>query len=492
MTLITKSKYLDGIQCPGFLWLRMNDPSKIPEMNDEALHRMDEGTKVGQMATGLYPNGIGVPEEFKENLDKTEELLSERKALFEPGFKVKTEWGEIFARLDVLVPAGKDEWDIVEVKGGTKVKDLNVEDVAFQKYVCEKAGLKIRKCFLCHVNNEFVKSGEIDLKEFFVVEDICDKVDELYESVEGNLERLFEVIALPGCPKVTSEDILNAEYSNILIDEFYDSLPEENVFELYKIRKTKALELYEKGILKIKDIPEHFKMTDKQEIQAKCSLSGKSHGDCEKIKEFLDGLKYPLYYLDFETFSTVVPIFDKTKPYQHIPFQFSLHVVDKKGAEPRQVSFLADGGKDPRKKFLQELKDNLGDKGSIIVYSESFEKGRIKESIGAFPEVEEWGNGILDRVVDLLKPFRNFHYYHPKQKGSASIKNVLPIFSNDVNYKDLIISNGMDASISYYKSHFEKTSDGEKKKIRYALEKYCELDTYAEVLLVNGLREVVK
>jgi len=251
------------------------------------------------------------------------------------------------------------------------------------------------------------------------------------------------------------------------------------------------MELYQRGVIKIKDLPDNFKLTDKQKIQRKQAGTNTHHADKDKIKSFLDSLEYPLYYLDFETFSTVIPLFDGAKPYQQIPFQFSLHVVKKKGDKPKHITFLADGGKDPREDFIKELKKSLGNKGDIVVYNERFERGRIKECAESFPEFEEWSQKILDRIVDLLHPFKNFHFYHPKQKGSASIKKVLPIFSNDVKYDDLVITNGEDASISYYKSHYSNVPANEKAKIREALEKYCELDTFAEIVLVEELEKII-
>jgi len=488
--LLTKSLYLAGVDCQAYLWLLANDPAKIPEPNSEAKHRMEQGTIVGELATKLYPVGLKMPTSFKENLDKTKKSLEERKPLFEAGFKHKTEDGEIYARIDILLPAGEDEWDIVEVKSGTKVKEINVHDVSFQKYVCEKSGLKIRKCFLCHINNKFVKNGEIDVKGLFVIEDVCEDVDEKYVYVGNKIKELFDVIKLKECPKVMPDEILTAEYDNIAIDDFYDSLPEENVFQLYNIRKKKAMDLYQRGVIQIKDIPTNFKLTDKQKVQKSCAGCDDHYADKNEISSFLGSLEYPHYYLDFETFNTAIPLFDNSKPYQQIPFQYSLHVVREKGSEPIHISFLAEAGEDPRDKFMQSLKKNLGDKGSIIVYNERFEKGVIKDCSEALPDYEEWCKNILERIVDLLHPFKNFHFYHPKQKGSASIKKVLPIFSEDVNYGDLVIANGSDASVSYYKSHFEDVPKEEKKKIREALEKYCELDTYAEIVLVEGLEKI--
>tara|TARA_Y100000034_G_C6902343_1_gene417635 strand:- start:1945 stop:3426 length:1482 start_codon:yes stop_codon:yes gene_type:complete len=489
---LTKSKYVSGVDCQALLWLLVNDPEKIPELNSEIKHRMEQGTVVGELAKKLYPEGINVSTDFKENLKQTKELLKKRKPLFEAGFLHNLDEGNIFARIDILFPVGKDEWDIIEVKSGTKVKNINLHDVSFQKYICEKEGLKIRNCFLCHINNEYVKKGEIDVKEFFSIEDISEKINEdVY--VGNKIKELFNVIKLKKCPKATPEEILEAEYSNVAIDEFYDSLPEENVFQLYNIRRKKAMqELYQRGIIKIKDIPSDFKLTDKQQIQRKQAGKRTHHVDNEKIKDFLESLMYPLYYLDFETFNSAIPLFDNSKPYQQIPFQFSLHVVKEKGFEPEHFSFLSEGKEDPREEFIKILKDNLGDKGSIVVYNERFEKGIIKECGEAFPDYEEWCSGIIERIVDLLHPFKNFHFYNPKQKGSASIKKVLPVFSQDVKYDDLVISSGIDASISYYKSHFEDVPAKEKKTIRESLKKYCELDTYAEVILVEKLEGLKK
>jgi hypothetical protein len=489
--LLTKSFYVSGVECSAYLWLLVNDPSKIPEVNDAVKHRMQEGTLVGEFAKKLFPDGIDVLLGKDENPTKTKELLKEGKPLFEAGFLHETERGMINARIDILVPAKNNEWDIIEVKSSTKVKDIHLDDVTFQKYVCEKSGLKIKRCYVAHVNNEFIKNGDIDPKEFFTIENIDEGVAERYVYVGNKISEMFDVINLPECPKVLPEEILNAEYSNVAIDEFYDSLPEGNVFELYNIRRKKAFDLFNRGIIHMKDIPSNFKLNDKQKIQKNSTENGNHHLDVDKVKEFLDELEYPLYYLDFETFNVVIPKFEGTKPYQQIPFQFSLHIVEEKGKDPKHVSFLADGTKDPRPEFISALKENLGDKGNIIVYNERFEKGIIKESVEVFSDYQEWSENILTRLKDLLHPFKNFHFYHPKQNGSASIKKVLPIFSEDVKYDDLVIKNGEDASISYYTSHFGNVPADEKKVIREALEKYCELDTFAEIILVEKLSEMV-
>lgn len=491
--LLSKSKYLLGLQCPGLLWTAINDKEKIPKPDISAQHKFKVGTLVGELATKRFVDGISVSaDDFMGNIEETQKLLSERKPLFEAGFKVEiSKDNEIFSRVDVLVPIGTDEWDIVEVKSGTRVKDINVEDVSFQKYCLEKAGLKIRNCFLMHINNQYVHKGELDINELFIPTEITEKVEKAINGIDKRIENMFKIISAKEKPNVCIGKYCKTPYDCSLKSQCWSFLPKGNVFDLYR-GGVKSFNLHDEGIIEIKDIPEGVKLTDIQKIQRDCAQHGNPHIKEKEIKKFLDDLKYPLYYLDFETINPALPKFDGMKPYQRIPFQYSLHIQKEKGGECEHIGFLADGTDDPRPKFLQSLKDNLGDKGEIIVYNESFEKGVITECITAFPEFNEWGLKILDRVKDLLIPFRTFCYYHPDQCGSASIKKVLPVLS-DLSYSEMEIGNGGDASVEYERVTFDMDADAkDKKRVRDALEKYCELDTRAEVEIVEGMEKLIK
>ena len=474
------------MQCAKWLWMEINDKGKIPKPDRNAESKFETGNLIGELAKKLFPKGIDIPTfGFKESLNQTQELIKERKVLFEPSFLID----DLYSRGDLLVPVGENEWDIIEVKSGTKVKDLNVHDVSFQKYVYEKAGLKIRKCFLMHLNSEYVKMGNIEPNELFIQAEITQEVNSV-DGIENRIKEMFEIISSKECPNFHVDDLKTIEYDNIAKDEFLKSFPNENVFQLYR-GGIKSRNLYKEGIIKIKDIPESQKLTDNQKIQRECAITGKININKDKLKTFIDGLNYPLYYLDFETILPAVPRFDKTKPYQQVPFQYSLHIVEEQGAEPKHISFLAEGMDNPIPKFLQSLKENLGDKGDIIVYNESFERKRLQEGAGLFPEFEEIvEKNWLPRIKDLLIPFRKFDYYDPKQKGSASIKKVLPVMS-DLSYDGLLISEGMGASLEYERVTFGDASDEEKKKVREALEKYCELDTLAEIKIIDRLGEIL-
>ncbi len=248
--------------------------------------------------------------------------------------------------------------------------------------------------------------------------------------------------------------------------------------------------MHDGGIVCLNEVPEAITLNDKQKIQRRLAFDGGKHIDKLGIKNFLNKLEYPIYYLDFETINPAVPKFDGMKPYQRIPFQFSLHVQEKEGGELKHVSFLAEGMSDPRPKFMQALKDNLGKKGSVLVYNQAFEKGVMNESSDALPEFKKWYlENILPRIKDLWDVFKDFSYYDPKQKGSTSIKYVLPVFS-DLKYDDLDIGNGMLASLEYERVTYGNVDEKEKEKVRKALEKYCNLDTLAEVEIVETLGEI--
>ncbi len=517
--MLTKSNYLLGLQCPKLLWITKKDKTRIPEPDISAKHNFKIGTLIGELATTVFESGIDLSQcNFKENIDKTKESLEERKPIFEAGFLVDN----LFSRGDILFPTGdnssKDDsgepkWDIIEVKSATKVKDINIHDVSFQKYIYEKAGLKIRKCFLMHINNQYIKNGEIEPKELFHQEDITEKVEEFSLGIEKRIENMLKIINSREEPKCSIGVYCSDPYDCPLKIECWKHIPKESIFDFYRMFSKKKFELYNSGIVKLNDVPDSVKLNDKQKIQRLLALApeNKIHKDKEQIKHFLDNLNYPVYYLDFETINPAIPKFDGMKPYQRIPFQFSLHIQEKPNGELKHVSFLAEGTSDSRPKFMQALKDNLGDGGDVLVYNQGFEKGVMNECSDALPEFREWyDENILPRIKDLWDVFRNFWYYDSKQKGSASIKYVLPVLS-DLSYSEMDIRNGIMASLEYERVTFgsndeickEETKNInpeevkgliklERKRVRDNLEKYCGLDTFAEVEIVKGLMERIK
>jgi len=480
--LLTKSKYLIGLQCPKYLWCSFNEPDRIPKPGTATQYRFDQGKLAGELAKKLFPNGVNIPtEDFMANIRQAKELTSQGKLVFEAGILA----GNVYSRADILSPVGNSVWDIIEVKSSTKVKEEHIHDLSFQKYCCEIAGLKIRKTFLLYINNTYVREGEIDPNGLFNQDDITDQVNDAMVNIQERIDSMLNIIAATECPDVAIGKQCSGPYDCPLKNYCWGFLPDGNVFDLYRGGK-KSFDLFKQGIYAIRDIPGEVKLTEKQNIQRDCELTSHPYINKEGLREFLNGLTFPLYYLDFETFSPVIPLFDGMRPYQRVPFQFSLHVV---GDSTEHHSFLADGTDNPRPEFLSSLKKVLGKIGSIIVYNQVFEKGVLEELAQAFPEYRSFVDSVFSRIVDLLVPFRNFHYYHPSQKGSASIKYVLPTLTG-VSYANMGINNGEDASVAFVNVTFGNVSEEERQKVRANLEEYCCLDTEGMIWIVDKVREL--
>ncbi len=483
--LLSKSRYLNGLQCPRLLWVASNEPEKIPEPDATTQRIFDQGHLVGELAKKLFQGGLDVPtEDFMGNIAMTKEFLRQRRTLFEAGVLS----GQIYSRADILNPVNEDEWDIIEVKSSTSVKEVNPHDVSFQKLCCEDSGLKIRKCFLAYINNQYVRNGEVNPGELFIVQDISDEVTKASEGIRDRVTQMLDVVGTPTCPEMDIGSHCSDPYGCPLT-ECWDGLPEHNVFTLYYGGK-KSHELYRSGILDIAHIPTSYKLNDKQRIQCACVVSGTPYVHKDEIRQFLGELEYPLYFLDFETFNTAVPLFDGIRPYQHVPFQFSLHIVARPGTEPQHFSYLSDGPEDPRPEFISQLRKVIGETGRIVVYNQSFEQGRLEDLGRALPEYRDWIDATCSRLVDLIRPFRDFDYYHPEQKGSASLKSVLPAVTGK-SYDDLAINNGDDASLAYLSMTYGTMSEREKKELRADLEKYCGLDTQGMIWIVDRLRDII-
>lgn len=479
--ILTKSRFMIGLQCLKHLWISVHEPERIPKADEAQLYLFKQGKKVGQLAKTLFPDGIDIPaDDFGKNLLLTKEYMKKGKPLFEAGFAANN----FASRADILEP--KDgAWDLTEVKMSTELKDDHIMDVSFQKFCYEQAGLKIRKCFLLHINKEYIKKGKIDPKKLLVREEITNKLID----IKNKAEEMLKVINAKKCPESALKHGCHVPYE-CPIEECWNFLPENNVFRLYSGRKT-SFELYEKGIMSIKDIPDSYVLTSRQGIQRSCAKTGKIRIHREGIRKFLQTLKYPLCFIDFETFNTAIPMYDDTKPFQHIPFQFSLHIVEKEGAKPRHYSFIAEGKEDPREKFVEELKNNMETKGSVVVYNQVFEQSRLKELAEAFPKYKKWVKEVTERMIDLLLVFRNFDYYNPKQEGSASLKEVLPAITGK-SYEDLEIKEGGTASTAFVEMAFSDISEKEKEKIRKGLEAYCGLDTEGLIWIIDELRKLVE
>jgi len=484
--VLSKTNFLRGLQCYKYLWTAAHQPKGIPASDAATQFTFDQGHEVGDLAKKLFPGGIDIPTgDFSANIRITRENMLSGRPLFEAGVLA----GNIFCRPDILDPVGTGEWDIIEVKSSTGVKDINIWDVAFQRLCCEGLGMKIRACRVARINNQYVRRGEIDPQQLFAIEDVTERVNRYSEGLSRRVADMVSVMRRKQRPEVGIGPYCGEPYPCPLQPLCWAFLPENSIFDLYHGGK-KCFELFEGGATSITDIPADYELNGKQQIQVNSISVGEEYVDRHEIQAFLDSLQYPMYCLDFETFGSAVPLFDGTRPYQNIPFQFSVHMVPHIGGKVEHFSHLADGGDDPRPALAARLREVLGDSGSIVAYSAIFEKSVLDDLAGALPQYRDWVNGLQDRMVDLLRPFSDFHYYHPGQKGSASLKNVMPALTG-ISYEGLTINDGRLAAAAYMAATYGETTEDERKSIRQALEEYCGQDSGGMVEIINRLIAIV-
>jgi hypothetical protein len=488
MPSLSKSRYLNGLQCHKLIWVLYNDKAKVPPYDASTQAIFDQGHEVGHLAKSLFPGGIeieGKHWEYDKLSAKTREALKKRVPLYEAAFS----YGNGFARTDILEPVGDGVWDLIEVKSSTEVKPVHVDDLALQKYVVEGSGLRVRKCILMHINTEYVRRGEIEVGKLFTLADVSDDVASLSPCVGPNLAEFVRIIKQKQMPDIAIGPQCDDPYACILHDICWAFLPKDNPLTLSGFKKEKAFELIHQGILKIADVPDTAELNPKQATQREAVRMGSRHVDPKAIREFLETLVYPVHYLDFETFQTAIPLFDGIRPYQKVPFQFSLDIVQAAGAEPAHHSYLSEGRSNPNPEVLKLLRETIGDSGSIVSYNAAFEKSVLNQAVEANPEYQEWWTAVQARFVDLLAPFRAFDYYHPRQSGSASLKAVLPALTG-AGYESLAIADGETASREYLRVTFGGASEADRARVRKELEEYCGLDTTALIRIVGALGDL--
>jgi hypothetical protein len=459
---ISKSKFLWGLQCRKLLWTAYNAKDLIPATDAQTQAIFDQGHEVGELAKQLFPGGIEIDNDAKDFgtiLAASKQALKHRRPLYEAAFSYQGG----YARVDILNPVDDDAWDIVEVKSSTSVKDVHIFDLAFQAFVYAGAGLKIRRCFLLLINSDYVRHGEIDPSELFQQQDVTDQVSAMSRQIEKRLEEMFGTIHLPDQPVVKIGPHCNDPYPCQLHEHCWEFLPEANVMTLYR-GGAKGFKLLADGIMAISDIPDDFKLTANQEIQRRTAKTGQPYVDKPAIGAFLNQLKFPVNYLDFETFGTAIPLFDGVRPYQQVPFQFSLHVVRSPDTKPEHYKFLAEGVSDPRPEFMRRLQEVLPTEGSVVAFNAPFELARLQECCDLLPQCGPWVKNVECRIVDLLMPFRGFRYYHPKQNGSGSMKSVLPALTGK-DYNHLAIQEGGTASREFLRVHFTDAPKVERQRV---------------------------
>jgi hypothetical protein len=482
---ISKSTFLRGAQCKKSLYLNWHHPELKDKVSAMQQAIFSQGTEVGKIAQRLFPGGVDagiyVPENYAKSIEMASLLIRDGvPVIYEAGFS----FNGLHCFVDILVK-GDQGWKAYEVKSSTQLKPVNLLDAAFQYYVITCCRLELEDISLVTLNTSYERVGELDISQLFKIESVKEQVIKRQDKVKQDIEEFFLTLNLPVTPVIDIGPHCTDPYDCDFRGHCWQHVPDYSIFNIARLSGDKKWELYRMGILRFEDIPADFKLNDSQWQQVKAELKGEKHIDIQAIQEFIGGLKYPLYFLDFESFQPAVPLFDHSHPYQQIVFQYSMHTIKSETSGMSHRAFLANAdGSDPRIPFINWLINDIGQEGDIIVFNRSFESSRLSELAASFPEYSTEVEMINSRMKDLMPIFQQRQYYVPGMKGSYSIKQVLPALVPGLSYDNMPIGDGGSASMAFTSLYTEP--DPEKIRLtRENLLEYCKLDTMAMVEILK-------
>jgi len=486
--LLSKSRFGAGLQCPKRLFLQCysRELAEPPNVSQRAV--MDTGMAIGRLARKGFPGGRLIEEAYYEHaaaMTTTLEAIADPSvpAVYEAAFT----FDDVRIRTDVLSRNADGTFDLVEVKSSTSVKEEHVPDVAIQLHVLEGSGVAVRRACLLHIDNTYIyEGGPYDLGKLFQVEDVTDGARTFVRlEVPPSLAEMKEVLRAEDPPELE----VGRRCSNPYRCEFYGhcrkGAPEHHIEQLPRATSGLIQALLAAGIRDIRDIPHDFPGLSTIHARVHDSVIREHPYRGSGLGASLRAAEYPVHFLDFETFNPALPVYPGTRPYQVIPFQWSLHVRDSAG-DLRHRSFLHDGDTDPREAFVLSLLDAIELQGTIVVYT-GFEQSRLRELADTFPQYSDRLMGLCGRMLDLHAVIRD-HYYHPGFHGSYSMKAILPAVVPDLGYDDLEIHEGAHASAAFAQMIAPETEETERQHLRQALLDYCRRDTEAMVRIIDALR----
>jgi len=467
--LLTKSDFLRYLDAPMHLWAARHDrietsPSPL------IVHIMKQGYQVEQLALEHIQSNLILP-------------LNGESLHWQNTYSYKN----YTVRIDALVEKpNTNTFNLYEIKSGTCVKPENILDAAFQYLILEKQ-LNIDRVYVLHLNKEYIRQGALDIGLLFTAEDITQKVLEKAAEVETILPLVWEVAqsetmdAIPHClkPKTCPCPSL-----------CHPDLPDNSIYDIPRLSINKKINLLDQDILTIQKIPADFKLGEKQRQIVDVVCSNAEFIDREGIKQEFEKFIFPLYFLDYESCLTAVPLFDGYHPQQQIVFQYSLHKMNAPDSNLIHTDFLADTKRDPSAALIQQLQNDISNKGTIFVWNKAFEMTRHKELAIIHPEHTLFLTNLNQRVYDLGDFVRKGLYLHPNFKGSWSIKNVLPVMVPDLSYEHMKVNKGDQAAVVWWDMINSDLPVIERRSIKESLLAYCEMDTLAMVKIWQKLQQM--
>ena len=512
---LTRTRYLNGLVCPKMLWLRINRRERFGESKISP-QAVENSRNVQICARKLFdPVTVIEHDEYAVMEEKTGEILR-RAASDEDMFSGSGRYAAIahaalsfqncHALIDILALRPDGRFEIYMVKSAVHVSAQAREDLAYQYYVCRMAGLPVEKAGVLYLNREYVRKGQIEPEKLFRILDLTSESKNKMAEVRDRISGLRIYLAEEREPRRALSEGCFSPYDCSCFSSCGKELPEWNVFRLAATQLQDKLRFYEEGRIGFEDFVSEEPagntvipgISAAAGLQILCELEKRPlQADRTAVREFLRTLWKPLYFLDFEAFQPSVPKYEGTRPFETIVFQYSVHGLPWNNESPARRElihrdFLGDPECDPRRALSEKLVRDIPEDACILTYNSAYEKKRIAELAALFPDLSGKLMNLHSRVMDLMPLFRDRKVYDRRMQGSYSLKSVLPaLFPDDpaLDYENLPgVSNGGEAADSF--QMLSRLFGEAREKLSQEMLRYCALDTFAMVKIVERLEEL--
>ena len=498
--VVSTSDYLNWLTCPGYSWAIMHQPELTPPEDATTRRKQIAEDTVETLARTLFPDGLLVDTEDTDeaSLRTRDAMVAGADVIFRG--TVATDRG-LRARADVLVRE-ETGWHLIEIKSSAAdpakpngAVKKHLPEVAFQTFVFEEAGVPISRSSLLHVNKHYRRNGEVRPEDVLALTDISTFVRKSRSGTLAGIDAALACLqdrshaARCDCDRKTRANRCE------LFDYFHPDIPaQDTIYHITGIHRSMLLPAIDRGIVHLVDWPDDLPLSPKQRRQVELARSGRQVLQRDRIVALFSELRYPLSFLDYETFQQPIPLWEGFTPQQQVPFQYSLHVVEEDGVTTHHEHLCTARGENPIPDLVRNLRSHLGDDGSVIVWNKSFEESRNKEMAALLPEEAPFLDQINRRMVDLADVVSKGWWVHPEFGGRWSLKAVLPVAAPDLGYGDLEIGNGGAASERWTQCMVDGSdavSEQERAEVIEALRTYCHLDTLAMIRIWEHVLDLI-
>lgn len=489
-TYLTASLVLAHRTCPAWAWACCHRPEIVPPDSESTLRRAEETRRVLAIARQRHSNGVAIEIDDPAGAARaTEEAVAAGATILFDAAVVAPRG--LHARADLLLREG-DGWALIDVDAATSPSTERRFALAVRALAFSEAGYRIRRVAIQHLDRRYRRNGHLELDSLFVERPMDDWLRAHRREVRGAIEGARRTIGQPECPPCACDQTTRGRRCPTF-NHFHPGFPKGGtVYDLVSINQPRLAEALDRGVRRLVDWPADLKLTARQRWQIDAARTGRERVKRSRLREFVETVRFPCWFLDYETFQTPVPLFSGTWPYQQVPFQYSIHVLHENGEMEHREFLWTDAGEPPILPLAEALRRDIGDDGSVLVWWKGFEGSRNTELAEAVPHLADFLHDLNARMVDLMEPISRGLWVHPAFGGSTSIKKVLPVVAPELAYDDLEIGHGAVATLRWKQCVVDEAPpEGiDPAEAFEQLRMYCRRDTLAMVRIWQHYREL--